>query len=164
MARQASPHGWLVARWPGHYDPTKAKNLDISRRVTVERAQEETDYYIEGIAIALRGAGYVIMEYLLSPVPGASVPSAPVVTLAQISGEARHLAVSWTEPFDGGSMITDYDIRYKKSGDTAWTNWPHTGTARTATITGLDRGGISYDVQVNASQRAGNRPLVIHRI
>ena len=56
-------------------------------------------------------------------------------------------------------MITDYDIRYKKSVSTpSWTNWPHTGTARTATITGLDRGGISYDVEVNAANAQGTGP------
>ena len=57
VARQASPHGWLVARWPGHYDPTKAKNLDISRRVTVERAQEDNGLLYRGYRYRATGRG-----------------------------------------------------------------------------------------------------------
>ena len=127
--------------------------LDLSRRITVERLGETRDYYIEGASIALRG--FVRMEYLLSPVPGATVPSAPVVSVAQISGQDAQLAVSWSEPYSGGTPITDYDVRYKKSTVTDWTAWAHTGTGRTATITGLEPGNIAYNVQVKAHNIVG---------
>ena len=102
MSRQKSPHGWLIARWPSHYAVDNAKELDISRRITVVRSGEQADYWIEGITHVPRGPGYVRMEYLLSPVPGVTVPFSPIVTVAPVPGEIDQLALSWSEPFDGG--------------------------------------------------------------
>ena len=153
ISRRKVPHGWLVARWPAYLDVAKARALDVSRRITVERQGETAEYFIEGIGIAMRG--FVRMEYLLSPVPGATVPSTPIVTVARISGQDAQLAVSWAAPYDGGSVITDYDVRYKRSTDSTWTDWPHSSTGRTATITGLEQGGFSYDVQVRATNSQG---------
>ena len=154
ISRRKLPHGWLVARWPAYLDAAKARTLDLSRRITVERLGETADYFIEGIGLAMRG--FARMEYLLSPVPGVTAPSAPVVTVAEISGQATQLAVSWTAPFNGGSAITGYDVRYKRSTDSSWTSWTHTGTGRTTTITGLEQGGVSYGVQVRAKNAQGS--------
>ena len=87
-----------------------------------------------------------------------SAPAAPVL-------EARNaaLAVSWTAPADnGGSAITDYDLRYREkpaSGDPAWTELDDTtaSTATTATITGLTS-GTEYEVQVRAQNAIGEGP------
>ena len=154
ISRRKLPYGWLVARWPAYLDVAKARTLDLSRRITVERLGETGDYLIEGIGLAMRG--FVRMEYLLSPVPGVSTPSAPVVTVATVSGQSTQLAVSWTAPFNGGSAITGYDVRYKRSTDSSWTSWTHSGTGRTTTITGLVQGGVSYDVQVLAKNAQGS--------
>ena len=154
VGRQKSPHGWLVARWPAYYAVDKAKTLELSRRITVERLGETRDYYIEAISVALRG--FVRMEYLLSPVPGVGVPSAPVVTVTLIRGKPTQLSASWSAPYDGGSPITGYDVQYKKTLDSVWTPWPHTGTGRTTTLTGLERGGISYDVRVRSINNQGS--------
>ena len=156
ISRRKLPHGWLVARWPAYLDVAKARTLGLSRRITVERLGERGDYFIEGIGLAMRG--FARMEYLLSPAPGVTAPSAPVVTVAEISGQATQLAVSWTAPFNGGSAITGYDVRYKRSTNSSWTSWAHTGTGRTTTITGLEAGGISYDVQVRSANAQGNSP------
>ena len=146
------PHGWLVARWPAKADVVKASSLDLSRRITVERLGETVDYYIEAVSLSL--PGFLRMSYLLSPVPGVTTPSAPRVTVSAVPGKTTQVAVSWSEPFDGGSLITDYAVRYKRSTDSTWTAWPHTGTGLTATITGL-LGGVSYSVQVQATNAQG---------
>ena len=151
--RQAVPRGWLVARWPAYADVAHARTLDLSRRITVERLGETRDYYIEGASIALRG--FARMEYLLSPVPGATVPSAPLVTVAQVAGQGTWLAVAWVAPYNGESPITDYDVQYKESTSSTWITWAHTGTSRTATITGLEPAGVYYDVQVRAENSSG---------
>ena len=156
VSRHKDPVGWLVALWPAYYAPEEARSLDLSRRITVERQGETKEYFIEGTSMAVRG--FVRMEYLLSPVPGVTKPSAPVVTAENVAGETTHLAVSWSNPYNGGSVITGYTVRYKKTGDTAWSSWTHTGTGRTTTITGLLEGGISYDVQVWATNAQGDSP------
>ena len=65
------------------------------------------------------------------------------------------LTVEWREPENTGSAITDYDVRYREVGSGGdFTDAQHTGTARTATLTGL-RPGTAYEVQVRASNAAG---------
>ena len=87
--------------------------------------------------------------------PGAQapdVPNAPSITADHLS-----LGVSWTAPSSNGSDITDYDVRYcAVSGSScgAWQDKSHTGTAVTATITGLTN-GTTYRVQVRATNSAG---------
>ena len=89
------------------------------------------------------------------------IPSAPAAPVLQTRNAA--LAVSWTAPADdGGSAITDYDLRYREkpaSGDPAWTQLDDTtaSTATTATITGLTN-GTEYEVQVRAQNANGEGP------
>ena len=154
VSQRKTPHGWLVARWPALADAAKARALDLSRRITLVRLGETADYFIEGVGMAL--VGFVRMEYLLSPVPGVAVPSAPVVTVRAVANQASRLAVSWSAPFNGGSLITGYDVRYRRSTTSSWTPWAHTGTGRTTTITGLGGGGVAYNVQVRATNAQGS--------
>ena len=82
-----------------------------------------------------------------------AAPATPTVTTR--SGTADSLDVTWTEPAaNGGPPITDYDIQYKKTSDTAWTPWQHNGAHRFATIRGLDS-GTAYDVEVSATNDEG---------
>ena len=78
-------------------------------------------------------------------------PSTPTLTAG-----ARQLTATWTGTANG-SPITDYDVQYRKSGATDWTTWAHTGTALTATITGL-LGVEDYEVRVRAESAAGEGP------
>ena len=153
VSHRKAPHGWLVARWPAEADVAKARMLDLSQRITLVRLGQTADYYIEGVGIAL--VGFARMEYLLSPVPGVTVPSVPIVRLANVIGDGTKLVVSWSAPYNGGSVITDYDVRYKLTSASTWTMWPHIGTGRTATITGLAR-GTAYDVQLRATNAQGS--------
>ena len=156
VSRHKDPVGWLVALWPAYYAPGEARSLDLSRRITVDREGETKEYFIEGAGIAMRG--FARMEYLLSPVPGATKPSAPVVTLTISPGGVHtSLAVSWTAPYDGGAVLTGYDVQYKLTSGTVWSNWTHTGIGRTTTITGLTP-GASYEVRVRATNAQGTGP------
>ena len=78
-------------------------------------------------------------------------PAAPTVTLT--AGQ-RQLTVTWTAPNADGLTITDYDVQYRKSGATDWTDLTHAGTAVTAAITGLE-GAETYEVRVRAENSEG---------
>ena len=65
------------------------------------------------------------------------------------------LTVEWTEPENTGSAITDYDVQYREVGNGGdFIDAQHTGTARSATLTGLSP-GTAYEVQVRATNAAG---------
>ena len=70
-------------------------------------------------------------------------------TLAAVSGSSTSLTATWTKPdLNGGPEITGYDLQYRV-GTTDWEDFAHTGTAVTATITGLTA-DTSYQIQVRA--------------
>ena len=74
-----------------------------------------------------------------------------------LTGGEKQLTATWTAPTSNGLSITDYDVQYRKSSATDWTDWTHTGTAVTATITGLE-GASTYQVRVRAESSAGDGP------
>ena len=80
-------------------------------------------------------------------------PDAPSVSAASSSS----LTVMWSAPDDGGSAITDYDVRYRAGASGDWTDGSHDGPATTATLTGL-ASGTTYEVQVRATNNLGTGP------
>ena len=61
------------------------------------------------------------------------------------------LKVVWHPPENTGPSISGYDVQYKKSTDTSFSDWTHGGTDTTITINqdGLEP-GMSYQVRVRA--------------
>ena len=87
-----------------------------------------------------------------TPVASASPPATPAApTLTAGDGQ---LGVSWSAPADNGAAITDYDVRYKTTGASAWTNRPFSGAGTSTTITGLTN-GTAYRVQTRAQNSEG---------
>ena len=90
-----------------------------------------------------------------------SAPSAP--TVSAVSGQSDRLSVSWTAPSDGGSAITDYDVRYCQgavaacTADTDFSEHAFIGTATAATITTL-MAATEHQVQVRATNAEGTGP------
>ena len=82
-----------------------------------------------------------------------AVPSRPEVPT--LAANDQQLAVSWVEPADNGTSISDYDVQYKETSVILWTDASYTGTGTSTTITGLTN-GTSYDVQVRAASSVGN--------
>ena len=131
------------------------KSLDAAastRSVTLtstatESALANGTYYsvwVEAYNLAGRGA----LASLSSVQPTTTPPDAPAAPT--MSTQSRQMTATWTAPsYTGGSAITDYDVRYRASGTTAWTDIGHTGTGTSATITGLVD-GTAYQVQVRA--------------
>ena len=69
-----------------------------------------------------------------------SAPSAPVLS----SPSSTSLLVSWSVPSNTGPPISDYDVGYGMNSNGPFTNWSHSGTSRSATITGLNASTLYY--------------------
>ncbi len=86
--------------------------------------------------------------------PGESqAPTAP--RQLTLSPGITTIRANWVRPGnDRGSAVTDYDVEYRETGNTSWTDVPHTtGTERA--IAGLTNGN-TYDVRVRAENTTGN--------
>ena len=77
-------------------------------------------------------------------------PDAPDVAAASVTS----LTVTWSAPANAGPAIDDYDVQYREGTSGSWSNGNHTGTAVTATLTGLSE-NTSYQVQVRATNDEG---------
>ena len=89
----------------------------------------------------------------VTDVPPPGKPAAPTVTVDSHTS----VSVTWTAPTNTGPAINDYDVQYRAGTTGTFTPWPHTGTAKTTTITGL-AAGTSYQVQVRAVSPEGEGP------
>ncbi len=79
-----------------------------------------------------------------------TVPDAPTGVSAAAGN--TQIALTWTEPANkggAGASITGYDVQYKASTDTEWTDFTHTDTATSAIIGSLNN-GTTYDLRVRA--------------
>ena len=84
---------------------------------------------------------------------GSAAPAAPAPPAVSTTA-GTSLTVTWTAPAGAVPAITDYDVEYRRTGDTDWTSHAHTGTALTTTIPGLVQ-GRSYQARVRATNGAG---------
>ena len=79
----------------------------------------------------------------------------PPTNLGAAAGDTQ-LVLSWTAPTDTGApgvSLSGYDVQYKTSS-TDWTDFTHTGTTTSTTITGLVN-GTTYNIQVRAKNASG---------
>ena len=79
--------------------------------------------------------------------PWLETPAAPTLTAG-----TDKLDVSWSAP-SGNVPAEDYEVQYKESTATAWTDFAGTISGTTATISSLTA-GTSYDVRVRATNSA----------
>ena len=86
----------------------------------------------------------------------ATVPARPARPSAS-SSSTNTMEVVWSAPADGGSAITDYDVRYRAGRTGEWTLHAHTGTDAMVTVDGL-QAGTYHEVQVRAENGIGAGP------
>ena len=155
---QDSVSGYTVT---GGADKTKFEIRDTNklRLKEVPDYEAQSSYVVEVKATSGAGARALQSDALtitvsvddLLELPDA--PTAPSITETTLTT----LKVSWDAPDNAGKPpITDYDVRYGKSGANpmVWQPKTHTGTSTTTTLTGLDT-GTDYDVQVKARNDEG---------
>ena len=98
----------------------------------------------------------VTLNFLNQNEPPGVVPR-PTVTATQES--ATSLVVSWPAPMNiGRPEITSYDVQYKRSQDSTWTDGPQDVTSTSTSIASLET-DASYDVQVRATNADGDSRL-----
>ena len=78
-------------------------------------------------------------------------PGSPVLS----SPSSTSLLVSWSAPSNTGPSIIDYDVGYGRNSNGPFTDWPHSGASRSATITGLNASTLYY-VRVLARNAEGD--------
>ena len=117
----------------------------------------QTSYTIAGL---LAGTAYQVQvraryagrdgawSQLVAVETAAATESSPPV-LAQGTRTPASVTVSWTAPV-AGLAVTGYDLRWRRSGDSHWTEVDDLASSQTSyTITGL-LAGTAYQVQVRA--------------
>ena len=60
----------------------------------------------------------------------------------------------WVTPTNDGPEVNDYDVEYKLSSDSTWTDWAHTGASTRTAITGLSS-NTEYQVRVRPTNDEG---------
>ena len=95
-----------------------------------------------------------------APFPPTVVSGKDTDTSADPEESTTSLHVVWHPPENMGPGITSYDVEYKKSVDTEFTDFAHSGTGTTATIpaSGELEADTSYDVRVQAENGDGKGP------
>ena len=122
-----------------------------SRTATITGLTNGTAYQVRVRATNARGSGG--WSPVATDKPGRPpAPATPTLTVG-----VGQLTVAWTAPTANGPAINDYDVQYRAGVSGDWTSWDHSGTAVTATITGLDA-ALTYQVQVRAASSAGPGP------
>ena len=135
------------AAWTNFIHP-----VSIVPSLTVTGLTNGTAYVIK--VIARNAIGTSLPSANSAPVTPATVPGRPTAVVA-VSGNAS-LAVTWTAPANtGGSVITDYLVKYSSNGGAAWTNFIHpVSIVPSLTVTGLTN-GTAYVIKVIARNAIG---------
>ena len=85
----------------------------------------------------------------------ATPPAPDQVTGLYATGVNQQALLSWTEPANNGSAITDYQVEYKASAAASWSIFADgTSTSTKAIVTGLTN-ATSYDFRVSAINGGG---------
>ena len=136
-------------------DDTGNNATSTATTATVSSLTNGTTYQVQVRAGNRAGDSSWSTSATSTPAKAPDTPSAPSLTVGN-----KQLAVSWTAPADNGADISDYDVQYRKQNSdntwpVTWSSYAHTGTATSATITGLTNDS-AYQVQVRATNSVGD--------
>ena len=143
---------------------TSHSHDDTTTTTTIDSLTNDTAYQVQVRAKSNNGDSAWSPSGQAIPKAVPDAPDAPSLTAGD-----RQLSITWSAPFnDNGSAITDYDVQYRACTATpkscasspTWGSWStiaHTGTATTASKTGLTN-GTAYQVQVRAENANGESP------
>ena len=148
--RKSSESTWTVVddAWTSGSDPLEYTISNLVNHI----ASDATEYDVQVRAVNGEGDG----AWSATSTARAGPPGKPAIGAVE-SGDSR-LTVRWSAPTWGGAA-TSYDLRYRSSGATDWTEttgvW--SSGALEYAITSLAN-GTAYEVEVRAVNGAGNGP------
>ena len=132
--------------------------LSFKSSVVLDYEGGTTTYTVVVIATGGTGARALTAEQTITVTVTnvEELPSKPDTPTLAATG-LEFVRIEWTAPTFDGPEIDGYGVQYREDGAAAWIDWPHTGTATTAEITGLDA-ATDYEFQVLATNSDGDGP------
>ena len=135
----------------GNWNDHELSTISTALSTTITGLTNGQSYDVQVLARSL--AGDSEWSESTTGIPAAQAPDAPAEpTLTLGNGQ---LGVRWITPSSNGAHITGYDVQYKLTSATTWTNLRFVDVGTIKTIPGLTNGD-SYDVQVRARNSVGN--------
>ena len=154
-----SPKGPIIAHGPGTVGGSRLQvgfqadhRPTAGQSILLSYAKPSTPRLKDADGAAIESFTNQTVENLVGGAPSWAADADPPT----VSNDGATLTVTWDEPVSA-KAITDYDVRYRRNGDAAWTEHAHTGTSRSATISGVLQ-GASWEAQVRASNNIGTGP------
>ncbi len=145
-----SSTGQLITKAPLNADADTGGRASYAVTVTVTDGDNSVD---QPVAITVND----LVEAPAAPYPPTVVSGKDSAVDTDPEKSTTSLHVVWHPPENTGDDITGYNVQYKKSVDTAFTDFTHSGTVTTAAIEGLEP-DTSYQVRVQASNGEGTDP------
>ena len=126
---------------------------DTQTSVTITGLDNGVEYQVQVAAKTPAGSSSYVTR---TATPKGTAPGAP--TIDTVTAGNGRLTVEWSAPSNTGGYADSflrYSVEYRKTASTGdWTVFAASLSSRSSTITGLEN-GVSYDVQVAASNPAG---------
>ena len=112
--------------------------LTFKSTVTLDHESGKTSY--EVVVAATSGTGdrelTASQTITIAVEDVEELPTQPGTPTRDGSG-ADFVNIEWAAPTYIGPTLSGYDVQYREAGTSAWSDWPHSGTATRAEITGL---------------------------
>ena len=136
---------------------TKNVSGGSTTTTTISSLTNGKTYQVQVAAVNRVGAGTWSASTTATP---AALPSKPATPTVDIKHQG--LVVSWTAPSGNGSVISGYDVHYRKQNSdntwpTDWTSHTHSDTTTGTSIDSLTNGS-KYQVRVRANSNNGDSP------
>ena len=152
--RNAADDGWDAQIWR-HNPGAGATSHTVSGLPSNTRQQVWVFARAEQMGDTLYGASSDPVEFTTFADAAPGKPTAPTVTAT--SGSTTSLDVGWTAPANTGPPISGYDLQYRAGTSGDFTDGPQDVAATsTSTMIASLQAGTSYQVQVRASNAAGD--------